>query len=117
MASYLWKVAYTALVDEIRRYRRRREVPLEEDGWEGGPATEALSPERQTAGREIARGIQDCLPRLVRPRRMAVVLYLQGHSVPEAAKLLDWGNKRTENLVYWGLADLRECLNRKGLKP
>ena len=54
---------------------------------------------------------------LVRPRRLAVALYLQGHSVPEAAKLLEWGNKRTENLVYRGLADLRECLAKKGLKP
>jgi DNA-directed RNA polymerase specialized sigma24 family protein len=29
-ASYLWKAAYTATVDEIRRRRRRREVALEE---------------------------------------------------------------------------------------
>ena len=48
---------------------------------------------------------------------MAVVLHLQGHSVPEAARLLNWGNKRTENLVYRGLADLRNCLALKGLEP
>ena len=50
-----------------------------------------------------------------RERRLAVTLHLQGHSVPEAARLLDWAVKRTENLVYRGLADLRECLTAKGI--
>ena len=116
-ASYLWKAAYSAMVDEIRRHRRRREAPLEDETWEGGPPATGASPERRVADREIAHGIRRCLDRLVRPRRMAVVLYLQGHSVPEAANLLNWGNKRTENLVYRGLADLRSCLARKGLEP
>jgi RNA polymerase sigma-70 factor (ECF subfamily) len=46
-----------------------------------------------------------------------VTLYLQGHSVPDAARILDWPAKRTENLVYRGLADLRACLSNKGLRP
>jgi RNA polymerase sigma-70 factor (ECF subfamily) len=50
-------------------------------------------------------------------RRLAVTLYLHGHSVPDAARILDWSAKRTENLVYRGLADLRECLLSKGLRP
>jgi RNA polymerase sigma-70 factor (ECF subfamily) len=37
--------------------------------------------------------------------------------VAEAARILDWSPKRTENLVYRGLADLRGCLTSKGLKP
>jgi RNA polymerase sigma-70 factor (ECF subfamily) len=52
-----------------------------------------------------------------RDRRLAVTLYLQGHTVPEAARILDWSGKRTENLVYRGLADLRECLMAKGMRP
>ena len=31
------------------------------------------------------------------------MLYLQGHSVPDTARLLGWAAKRTENLVYRGL--------------
>jgi RNA polymerase sigma-70 factor (ECF subfamily) len=37
--------------------------------------------------------------------------------VPEASRILDWSAKRTENLVYRGLADLRECLTLKGMRP
>ena len=55
--------------------------------------------------------------RLVLPRRLAVTLHLQGHTVPEAGSLLGWNAKRAENLVYRGLADLRDCLAGKGVRP
>jgi RNA polymerase sigma-70 factor (ECF subfamily) len=115
-SSYLYKVAHSVLIDEIRRIRRRRETSLEE----GEPVPmEAPSgnPETVAAGQEIGRGILQCLAGLLRERRLSVTLYLQGHSVPEAARILDWSPKKTENLVYRGLADLRECLAAKGFKP
>jgi RNA polymerase sigma-70 factor (ECF subfamily) len=116
-SSYLWKVAYTATVDEIRRLRRRREVTLEEGSVESTMASPQPGPEQARAGQEIGREVQDCLRRLVEPRRLAVVLHLQGHTGPEAARLLGWSEKRVENLIYRGLADLRRCLSAKGLQP
>jgi RNA polymerase sigma-70 factor, ECF subfamily len=114
-SSYLYKVAYSVLVDEIRRVRRRNELSLEEDVIM--PAATTADPERVTASREIGRGILHCLTQMNRERRLAVTLYLQGHSVPDASRILDWSPKRTENLVYRGLADLRECLLSKGMRP
>jgi RNA polymerase sigma-70 factor (ECF subfamily) len=120
---YLHRVAHSALVDEIRRRQRRREVPLEVDDSEGqqGGAIVALQadsdPEQDSSLRELGAAIRACLLSMVRDRRLAVMLYLQGHSVPDAARLLGWGAKRTENLVYRGLADLRECLLAKGHSP
>lgn len=119
-SSYLWRVAYSALIDEIRRVRRRQEVPLEEAtdvGSEPAQPKGPAGPEQGRAAREIGRGIRGCLRELVESRRRAVTLHLLGHSVPEAAALLAWDVKRTENLVYRGLADLRKCLIRKGLTP
>jgi RNA polymerase sigma-70 factor (ECF subfamily) len=46
-----------------------------------------------------------------------VTLHLHGHSLVEAARILDWAAKQTENLVYRGLADLRKCLLAKGIRP
>jgi RNA polymerase sigma-70 factor, ECF subfamily len=114
-SSYLYRVAHSALVDEIRRVRRRRESDLDDDGVAPVAITHQ-DPERIAASREIGRGIRDCLARMSRERRLAVTLYLQGHSVPEASRVLEWSAKRTENLVYRGLADLRECLRTKGLQ-
>ena len=75
------------------------------------------NPERETAARQVGSAIQGCLQRLVKTRRLAVTLYLQGYGVPEAAQLLGWRRKKVENLVYRGLADLRQCLDTKGIKP
>jgi RNA polymerase sigma-70 factor (ECF subfamily) len=120
-SSYLYRVAYSALVDEIRRVRRRREVALEADPEEDGPPREIAAasedPERRAMSREVGRGIQSCLEKLLPERRQAVALHLLGHSVQDTARILDYPFKRAENLVYRGLADLRACLDEKGLKP
>jgi len=115
---YLKRVVYSALVDEIRRLERRRESSLEaEDGEELPLASPSPGPERAQAGKEIGVGIRDCLATLLRPRKLAVTLYLQDVSVVEAARLLGWDLKHTRNLVYRGLGDLRQCLKAKGLHP
>lgn len=117
---YLKKAAYSALIDEIRRLRRRQEVSIEVDDGEGAtafdPAAPEPDPERASAGRQIGRAIRDCLGGMVPPRRHAVTLSLQGHSVPEIGRLLGWTGKKAENLVYRGMADLRECLEGKGIR-
>ena len=116
-ASYLWKAAYSATVDEIRRVRRRRELSLDDHDAASPLADGAGDPEHARRQREIGAGLAACLRELLDPRRMAVTLHLQGHSVLEIARLLGWAGKKAENLVYRGLADLRRCLLAKGLKP
>ena len=116
-AAYLTRAAYCALIDEIRRLRSRREVPLESEERATEIAGRAPGPQQAAEGAELGRGIRACLGRLVRPRRLAVTLNLVGHGVPEIARLLGGSAKRTENLVYRGLDDLRRCLREKGLAP
>lgn len=114
--SYLWRVAYTTLVDEIRRRRRRREDPLEPEVL-NTTFHAPEDPEREAAAQQLGSAIQGCLEKLVQTRRLAVTLYLQGYGVPESARLVGWQRKKMENLVYRGLADLRRCLDTKGIKP
>jgi len=116
-SSYLWKVAYSAVIDEIRRVRRRREIPLDEETNIHEPASPEPGPESRASARRIGEGILDCLRTMIESRRIAVTLHLQGHTVPDISRLLDWETKRADNLVYRGLADLRLCLEKKGLKP
>ena len=116
-SSYLYKVAYSALIDEIRRLRRRGEVALDDAPQERQMELRAAGPEQEAERHAIGWGIQECLQRMSSDRRLAVTLHLQGHTVPEAARILDWDTVRTKNLVYRGLADLRACLTSKGLTP
>lgn len=114
-ASYLHKAAYCALVDEWRRQRARPEAPWEGDLAES-VAHSAPRPDQVHESRRIGAAIRECLAGLALARRRAVTLVLQGHTVPETATLLLWSFKRTENLVYRGLADLRACLRGKGIE-
>jgi len=116
-SSYLWQVATSVTVDEIRRATRRKEVSLDELAPEGQVSGARLDPEQETAGRELGNEIRDCLTRLIRPRRLAVTLHLYGFRAEEAQRVLGWGVKRIRNLTYRGLADLRRCLEAKGLAP
>ena len=113
-ASYLWKVAHSAAMDEVRRVRRRGEVALDDEVSATAETPWVDDPEAIAASRQLGVAITGCLQEMVEDRRIAVALYLRGHGVPEASDLLGWDRKRTENLVYRGLADLRGCLTRKG---
>lgn len=113
-ASYLRKVAYATTVDQIRRMNSQAQ--LRENFAQASAKQHELSPEDAAVGREIGVSIRECLANLLEARRRAVVLHLQGHSVPETGELLGWTRKQAENRVYRGLADLRECLRRKGVE-
>ncbi len=116
-SSYLWRVAYSATIDEIRRRRRHREVSMDDETMTAEPINPAPSPESRSMATGIGQAIRDCLDGLIASRRRAVTLHLVGHTVSEAASLLGWPFKRTENLIYRGLADVRGCLERKGITP
>jgi RNA polymerase sigma-70 factor (ECF subfamily) len=116
-ASYLYRVAHSALVDEIRRHRRQREVALEEGGGTVEQSERVHDPAREPPSLQTGQAIQDCLSQMKTERQRATTLYLQGSSVPDSSRILGWNRKRTENLVFRGLMDLRQCLLKKGIRP
>jgi RNA polymerase sigma-70 factor, ECF subfamily len=111
--GYLYRTAYSVVVDEIRRRRRRREITMDADVV--FQSTEA-NPERHTFSREVRDAVAGCLGKLVASRRRAVTLHLLGHSGREISALLECRYKQAENLVYRGLNDLRACLRRHGVQ-
>jgi RNA polymerase sigma-70 factor (ECF subfamily) len=113
--SLIKRVAFCAVMDENRRLTRRREVPI--DAGMEQAATGATGPARAAQAAEIRRALRDCLARMLRNRRLGVTLYLQGHSAPDAGRLLGWTTAKAESLVFRGLADLRRCLEGKGVTP
>ena len=115
--ALLYRVAHSVVIDELRRQRRRQEVAMTPTTPErvAGPSTG--TPEALTLSSAVGATIHACVGALADDRRRAVTLYLQGHSVPESASLLGYDRKKTENLVFRGLADLRQHLTRAGLLP
>ena len=113
-ATYLKKVAYSAVIDEIRRRRRRITVVAEVD-----TDIEAATDEARSTTPDIALGnaMEICMQRLQDHRRQALTLHLLGYSGAEVARMLECNAKRAENLTLRGLAQLRECLLGMGLSP
>ncbi len=113
-AAYLKKVAYSAVIDEIRRRRRRIAVVADVDA-----DIEAVPDEALSAPPDIALGnaMEICMQRLLDHRRRALTLHLLGYSGSEVARMLECNAKRAENLTLRGLAQLRECLHGQGLTP
>lgn len=116
-AAYVRRVAYTATLDEVRRLAVRPRLATTPAAADEAIHAEELDPSRSVEARQTVDAIQSCLSSLLPTRRKAVVLYLEGHTVPEAAERLGWSIKRTENLVYRGLADLRRALSMRGFGP
>jgi RNA polymerase sigma-70 factor (ECF subfamily) len=115
-SSYLWKVAYSATVDEIRRLKRRPEVSWEDADPEGVDPQDPGSPEADRALHELGEATEACLGTLPDARRTVVGFHLMGYGAQEIARMFDWGEKTVRNLLHRGLVALRDCLRGKGFE-
>lgn len=114
--SYLWRVATTTVIDEARRLYRKMERSLEESADPAVLEVATADPERLSSLHQTVRVLRSCLLKLIPDRRIAVGLYLLGDSVVTIAELKGWNLKRTKNLVYRGLSDLKACLAARGIE-
>lgn len=119
LASYIYKIAATAVIDAVRRAKARREdpIPLAADSGEAAMpvASRDASPEDLAAGRSMARAVASALSRVATKRRRAVGLYLQGLTTAEIGAVLGWTEAKARNLTYRGLANLRSELKKMGI--
>jgi RNA polymerase sigma factor (sigma-70 family) len=101
--SYLWRVAHSVLMDELRRRRRHPEAELNPT-MQTEPAATEPTPEGMSAGSELSAAIAAGLKTLNDARRWAVLLYLYGFSLKDSAGMMGWTAKRVDNQRYQGLA-------------
>ena len=112
--SYVYKTAASAALDLIRR--RRGGLPTESlDVVE--PTAPALDPEQSLAATELGRAVNAAVDTIPATRRPVVRMYLMGYPREEIAALMGWTEAKTRNLLYRGLADLREALTARGIGP
>lgn len=101
--SYVYKVALTTALAQIRRLDRAEPTDLEE--------VETHVKSHEPFGRlepaERARLVQQVLQRLDEDPRRAVKAYLAGFNHTEIAELYGWSASRARHLVYRSLDALR----------
>ncbi len=118
--AYLQRVVYSAMIDEVRRRRRRNETSLEDDASADPDVAARLDrsrrgPEEAAILAKVGDSIFECIRRLKPDRRAALLLHLRGYSAAESANLLGCNVKKVRNLICRGKADLRTCLEQRGL--
>ena len=114
-ASYVYRVAMSAAIDLLRRRRARgaeQTVALEdaEDPVSPGP-----DPTRSVEQSELAAQLTKAIEAITPSRRPVLRMYLAGYSREEVAATMGWSEAKTRNLLYRGLADLREHLTEMGI--
>jgi RNA polymerase sigma-70 factor (ECF subfamily) len=117
-ASYIYRAAISASIDIIRRRRARR---FEAMSLDDGLADIAPDPRRRAdaglEGDELAAAVHRATGMLAEARRAVVRMHLAGYERGEIADLLGWTEPKTRNLLYRGLADLRQILDSWDIRP
>jgi RNA polymerase sigma-70 factor (ECF subfamily) len=85
-----------------------------EDEQEG--LADASGPEEDLSQSELAAQVERAIDAIHPTRRPVVRMHLMGHSREEIAGLLGWSEAKTRNLLYRGLADVRERLLAEGVQ-
>lgn len=116
-ASYVYRTATTAALDLIRARRARREDPIDVVSnvrLSGGSAVPA---DAAALSGDLAAIVAATVDQVTPSRRPVLRMYLAGYDREEIAGLMGWSEARTRNLLYRGLADLRELLLARGIGP
>jgi RNA polymerase sigma factor (sigma-70 family) len=117
-ASYIHRTAVSGALDVLRRRRARRETPVRLSRPSGlAIMGESPSADRRLEQVELQERVGQAVELLIPARRSVVKMYLAGYGREEIADLLGWSEPKTRNLLYRGLADLRETLTEMGIGP
>jgi RNA polymerase sigma factor (sigma-70 family) len=115
--SYVYRTASSAALDLIRRRRSRRSEhhqPVDE-GAGAAIAERGPSPHGELEGSELAEQVAAAIETIPASRRPVVRMHLAGYPREEIADLMGWTEGKTRNLLYRGLADLRDRLTELGV--
>jgi len=113
-ASYVYRTALSAALDLLRRRRARRTDHMVELD-ERLSAASSDEPENRLEATELAAHVARAIDMIPASRRPVVRMYLAGYPREEIAALMGWSEGKTRNLLYRGLADLRERLTEMGI--
>src|SRR3990172_4378505 len=109
VAAYLYQVARSRAIDELRK-RTVRARWLEREQLEG-PASVADNPLRQLADREVLSILERAIQGLpARPREAFTLVHVQGLSYKQAAEVMGSAPQTVANQVAAALAELRREL-------
>ena len=116
--SYVYRTASSAALDVLRRRRARqadRHDAIDDEGSVVVLTSSGPDPHAVLEGSELAERVARAIDDIPASRRPPVRMHLAGYPREEIASLMGWTEAKTRNLLYRGLADLRERLTAEGI--
>jgi len=80
-------------------------------------AVTTANPEQRAQLSDLALRIERAIELIPESRRPVVRMYLAGYGSAEIGELMGWTEAKARNLLYRGLADLRQRLEEAGVTP
>lgn len=109
-ASYIFRIVNTTIIDAVRRANARESSRRTEFEVAELSDIDGSEPEARLERQQVLDALDSDWVSLSEDRALAVKLHLQGFTPGEIGKLTQWTEGRARNLVYRGLAQIREKL-------
>jgi RNA polymerase sigma-70 factor (ECF subfamily) len=105
----------SSVIDQLRKYRReeglfKHEKRMRIEEMELTYSKEAIR------NKNLEEIVGNAVEMLIDSRRQVIKLYLLDLSIQEIAGYLNWSQNKTRNLLYRGLADLKDLLKDRDAK-
>jgi RNA polymerase sigma factor (sigma-70 family) len=114
-ASYIKKIVNSSVIDQLRKYRREEDLFKIEKRMRISEMELTYSKEA-IRKKNLEEAVGKAVEMLIDSRRQVIKLYLLNLSIQEIAGYLNWTQDKTRNLLYRGLADLKDLLVEKDAK-
>jgi RNA polymerase sigma factor (sigma-70 family) len=112
--TYIKKVIYSVLIDEINRARKEDRVLKSS---ERRLVQDLAKNESKQTGRETLRAfLLESIGELNKSKQLAIKLRLEGFSIIEIAGLNNWSYRKTCLILYRGIRELKRILQRRGIR-
>lgn len=114
-ASYIKKIVNSSVIDQLRKYRREEDLFKHEKRIRIAEMELVYSKEA-IRKKNLEEIVGKAVESLIDSRRQVIKLYLLNLSIQEIAGYLNWSQDKTRNLLYRGLADLKDLLKDRDSK-
>lgn len=113
-ASYIRKIVNSSVIDLLRKWKRDERVMLVEKQKKVSESKKAY-PAAISLEENLKNTVAEAVDSLIESRRKVVRLHLMDMTIEEISAYFNWSTNKTRNLLYRGLADLKNLLKNKDI--
>jgi len=113
-ASYIKKIVNSSVIDLLRKWKRDQGIMLAEKQKKVSEIKKDY-PIAISLEENLRDTVAEAVDSLIESRRKVVRLHLMDMTIEEISAYFNWSTDKTRNLLYRGLADLKNLLRNKDI--